>query len=549
MAGLAGREDAAAQQARAGLGRGFRTLVSQGGIDRAEELVAIVTERGPVYWPEARNSLADVLAYDRNGLDAGVEERVRALMDRLTPTDLATRVRFLVSEMPWDYPGDEKLDYKAREARQIEVIEQLGAELLGRPAELVRLLAPLSRGQHQMTFALGQALAKIAERPLVWEQPILEAYANAPVGERNFGLLAGYYVGLAERHPTVVEGFKVKASASEVNAAALPLVCWRLGITQEDIRLVCEALKSGKLRPDLLRQWTLGGVLAKVPVLAVAPLFDMLLVGEGEAYGLALDLIGMYVHGQQARLEELRPQLILATENIDRLVKEPRSRTDDFHLKELIDWLLKKGRTDEDACKIALILAKKIAAADESVASAELGKSLLPRLLSSFPEIVWPILGEAIVSDRKNAWRLELALGDSFSFEVKRPAILQLPPTVLLAWCHAHPDVAPAFVVGLLPVLTSREADRMLHPTMKRLLDEFGDRADVLSALGRNMYTFGWRGSRTEYFELYDEPLRELENHRLGQVRRWAKKTRQQLRRDIDETRIEEEERQARWEQ
>ena len=61
------------------------------------------------------------------------------------------------------------------------------------------------------------------------------------------------------------------------------------------------------------------------------------------------------------------------------------------------------------------------------------------------------------------------------------------------------------------------------------------------------MYTFGWSGSRTTYFALYDEPLRLLETHPLVQVRRWASKSRNQLRRDIAETRTEEEERDANW--
>jgi hypothetical protein len=37
------------------------------------------------------------------------------------------------------------------------------------------------------------------------------------------------------------------------------------------------------------------------------------------------------------------------------------------------------------------------------------------------------------------------------------------------------------------------------------------------------MRTFGWTGSRTTYYALYEAPLRSLENHPIGAVRRWAK--------------------------
>jgi hypothetical protein len=32
----------------------------------------------------------------------------------------------------------------------------------------------------------------------------------------------------------------------------------------------------------------------------------------------------------------------------------------------------------------------------------------------------------------------------------------------------------------------------------------------------------GWTGSTTTYYALYDAPLRSLENHPIGAVRRWA---------------------------
>jgi hypothetical protein len=155
---------------------------------------------------------------------------------------------------------------------------------------------------------------------------------------------------------------------------------------------------------------------------------------------------------------------------------------DDYHFKEMMEWILAKGRGDRDACAIALSLAKRLVAVDEE-RNDELIKPLLPRLLADFAEIVWPILGQGIVSGQMEAWRLQQVLGDSFTFYVKKPSILQLPPDMLFAWCHAHPDSAPAFVASIVPVLTSRnpdDADRTLHPTMKRLLDEFGSRVDVL---------------------------------------------------------------------
>jgi hypothetical protein len=289
-------------------------------------------------------------------------------------------------------------------------------------------------------------------------------------------------------------------------------------------------------------------VLAKLPPSAVAPLFDFLLSMEGDGYSIGLDLLGMYVHSDGSRLDLLRPQLRLIAQNVGAHPKNRRFQMIDHHFGELMNWILAKGRDDRDASTIALSLAKQLVAVDADHHENFI-KPLLPRLFLDFPEIVWPLLGRAIVSDRKAAWRFEQLLGDSFAGNTD-PPLLRVPENVLFAWCYAYPDAAPAFVAGIMSVLTSRDPNdigRTLHPIMHRLLDEFGNRADVLSALTRNMYSFGWSGSLATYFALYDVPLSDLETHRLGSVRRWAKKTRLQLRRAAEEARNEDDERDAMW--
>jgi len=52
---------------------------------------------------------------------------------------------------------------------------------------------------------------------------------------------------------------------------------------------------------------------------------------------------------------------------------------------------------------------------------------------------------------------MEIVLAGDFGFQGKRPVILDLPEDSLFAWLHAHPDLAPAFAAGMLPVLTSRD--------------------------------------------------------------------------------------------
>ncbi len=549
LAELALRDDARGAQARAGMSNEFRSLISAGLLDRVEGWVAKVRAVYP-YWPEALNALGDVLQYDRNSLKPGEEARVRKLIDALSPQDLASRVRFIVTEMPWDFPVDEKLSFEERGKRQVQAVEAVARELLQHPAELQKLLPELSTGNQRMAVQLGIAIAKFAERPLDWEKPIKDAFAAAADGTRNFGVLAGYYTGLAARQPSAVEIFKNEAARSSVFAVALPFVCLQIGITPSDATLVCEALKAGIIPVHPVACWGYGGVFAKLDTAAVTALFDQLFDMDGDAYSIALDIMGMYVHDKAHRLEALRPQLRMAVTNVHKRPKRRGSQMDAHHFEWMIGWLLKKGRDDADARAVAAALAKYLADDPDTDARDYFIKPLLPVMLSDFAPIVWPPLGQAIVKDRAMAWRVEHALGDSFSFaDEQKPAILHVPEDILFTWAHANPDAGPAFLARVLPVLTTRKTDAKpaFHPLVMWLLNEFGDRDDVLRCLVQNMHTFGWSGSCTTYYALYEQPLRSLSEHPIGPVRRWAQVTLTQMRKQIDSAKMEDDEQEAQW--
>ena len=126
--------------------------------------------------------------------------------------------------------------------------------------------------------------------------------------------------------------------------------------------------------------------------------------------------------------------------------------------------------------------------------------------------------------------------------------ILSLPEETLFARCHAHPDHALNFVAGIVPILTSYDDDaddRTIHPVMSRLLYEFGNSDDMLRSVSSNLFTFGWTGSETTYFRLYEGPIGTLLDHQKGSVRRWARKTLQEIGHRIQLAQAEDDYRQA----
>ena len=215
---------------------------------------------------------------------------------------------------------------------------------------------------------------------------------------RNFGVLVGYYTGLAARERTTVEAFKKEAGESPVFAIALPVLCQQIGITPPDVTLVCNGLSTGLIPVHSMACWGYGDVLAKLDPAAVTPLFDQLFTMDGEAYSVALDIMGMYADNKAHRLDALRPQLRTAVANVHKRLKGRGSQMDAYHFEQIIAWLLKKGRNDADGRAVAGALAKYLADHPDAGARNFI-MPLLPIILSDFGPIVWPPFGQAIVGD------------------------------------------------------------------------------------------------------------------------------------------------------
>ena len=542
--------DDAADAARAGLGKNLRSLAAGGFLDLVESVVQRV---GPAQdsWPEALEALGNFLRYQSSKVGPETIRRVRAMKDQLAPQSLDARVRSLVTEMSWDYLCEEEQDHERLHCRQVGAVRQFAAELVREPETLRHLLPSMSRrlepreDRHpqRMTCAFGEAIADFADAPLDWLARITEALHELSQKDRDFDLLSGYLVGINNKFPGEVTSFKERAAESDVLAPSLPLICWRLGIEDSDIPLVLAALYADRLPPWSLKQWAFGRALDAVGAPVVAPVFDALLDHSVEGYAVALDLIGMYAFRRLEVLEDLRPQLRKIAENFRRWEPAWHHASAERHFGDLMRWLLGKGRDDREARVAALALARAIGDRQDDSTEDMLRarmiedrmiKPVIRLLLGNFPEIVWPIVGQTILSDHVRGWRLGELLGSRLvSDERHDAAILNLPEDVLFEWCRAHPDRAPAFTATVVPVLTTYNQstqEHFLHPCMARLLEEFGDSEDVLRAIKCNINSyFGW-GSPTGYYALYQAPLSTLrDQHPSAKVRRWAKATLREL--------------------
>ncbi len=551
LVGLAVHPDQAGSLARGSLGTALGPLIRHGLIDVAELIVEQVGAAG-AHWTEALTALESTLADPEILEDGALSDRIRALAQLVQPKSLEARVHFSVTDMPWDHLAAAGQNYEKQRQRQVEEVRELAAEAVQQTETLKALLPQLSRGQQRMTDAFGEAIARLARPANYWLEPMIRAIEEAPQEERNYGLLVGYVIGIADTEPDVVESLKWRAVESSVLAPTLPLMCSTLGVSPIDVGLVIAALQSGHLSPRWLTWGTIGSGLTDVPPPVAIPLFDAMLDHSGEAFAGALDLMGLYVHRDRDRLDALRPQVRKIAENALRWpwASQPHGNTAMHQFEEILTWMLERGAADEDASATAFTLARAVANVADYDGTRVIER-VLPSLLSNFPGVSWPLIGSAIVSaEPVRAFLLQSLLGGGVRWgrgEYTAP-ILRLPEDALIAWCHAHPERAPAFAARVVGFLKAREGDGrelVVHPVLVRLIAEFGDRKDVTEAAMSNMSTGGWWGPEEGYWSTYQEPITQLLDHPHPNVRRWAKATLRSLRAIIEDARVRDAEEEA----
>ena len=525
---LAKRYDDAGEAARTGLGVRLRKFVLLGWVSDVEGWVHEVLKTHP-YWPEALNSLEELLEYNSEELESSVREKVSMLIGALTPKSLDHRVRFLVTEMPSDYLGAKEDNIEKMYELQVEEVRQLAKEALESETELEKFIPRLSKGEQRMAWFFGNSLAKEAREPLRWKKLVMNAFEKTPANERNHNLLVGYMQKFKSRNPEEFEVFKREATRSPVFAPVLPALL-STGVGAEDVLLVVNALKNKLLPPGAMNFWGHGRVLDKLKPEEVCPLFDLMLGKRERPYfETAIRLMRMYAYQEKERLDRLRSQLLLVAE-YPSIVGDTKSESG-HHYEALMKWILLKGSEDSDAVAVAVVIVKQLVSEDLSHEGELMIGRVLGDLLANLGEVVWPLMSFHIAESKSNKRRLSRMLrGDAF-YGDGPPPILILSENVLFGWCYANPEVGPEFVAATVPMFSEREEEVEFNPMIVRLLGEFGDRKDVLQRLELRVPS-GWVTSPDSYYAPRIQLLTDIENHhKKPEVQRWARKMLDNIRR------------------
>ena len=568
LAELASRNDEVGVVSRQELGGSIAGLVHRGFIDPVEDAIRRVAGAGH-RWTLALRQLHGVLVHFPGSIDEATTARVQSLIDLLTPTDLYDRIRALVTEPSMPHEGvTESLSEHFAELRA--KLDELSDELLRTPETLHELLPGLSCGTHIHATELGESIASRAPSPLDWLDPIIAAVEREPEARRNHALFVGFVAGLTDRHRAEAEALKQRVIESLGLSPAFPEVCRRIGLTSEDVAQGVAGLARGAIPSSAFISWTRPETLDPLPRTTVVRLLDALLDRDATSFAIGVNTLWLMLREEDREGEDtpetglwiadfpaqVRTMALNAGRWSARDFKAATGATDprfspqmtEWHLTQVVMRVLRKGREDDHACETALAFSKALLHRYQDGWLNLFGKTLRPvlrELLSGFPGIAWQLMGGAIVSSPRFARLMALILGErSVLDRGVDPPILALPEEMLLAWCHANPERAPAFAGKCLPIL-SKAGDpghHHLHPVMSRVIDDFGVRADVREAFESNLHTTGVVSSLADHYAGHEAAIELLRGHRAPEVGRWARRLSRELRRHIARERTREEE-------
>ncbi|MCE5174724.1 MAG: metallophosphoesterase [Bacteroidales bacterium] len=149
-------------------------------------------------------------------------------------------------------------------------------------------------------------------------------------------------------------------------------------------------------------------------------------------------------------------------------------------------------------------------------------------LVEQYTNVVWDDFVKAFLSDDYIEFSMQIRheLGSASGFSAG--PLFRIDDDRIKKMCEDYPDKAPTQIAGMIPVFhfekqpdDSVTSDRF-SDLFIWLLDEFGDKKDVLGDLHANIGTFSWTGSTIPYYERNIKCFEQLLTHKRPEVRDWA---------------------------
>jgi hypothetical protein len=528
LVSIATSGDEFALAAKRHLGTHIRGLFRQLPVVEVKAMIDTITAHYG-FWPEALTGISHWLYFDRDKkAPPEVADEIRRMYDDLLPTnpvDLAVLYTqgwgadFHDPDSTYDRDPKAKHDFKYAARQAVAVAGKIAedSELINQAVE--RMACSDGHGLYQFSKEL---MKRVKNPSTLFDKALKVAEANSQPPNRGF--FGGLISSVDERDQQLASTFIRSALQSpKLKGDAIALI-GSGSLQADDIALVISLLQSGDITP-----WQCQNLgLARVDITQLMAILRELERHANEGLWSILDMAGMYLYdGKNTATKELITLLkrVLVT---PALMDAVRNNMDGYHMERMVERLAKLGTIDE-------VFAKKLARQVLRICRQGTGRvfydfddpvrTVLGQLVALHPKATWAEVAKKLASrsryDRFYAENLlkaahhddHLARGLSFA----------VPQDIYLDWVRDNPEARAAIAVSWLPIAEREDSGRLKwHPELEAFVAEFGDQADVLSAISSRLIPTSYWGGLAPHLEPIIPLVESWLSHPNAHARNWA---------------------------
>jgi hypothetical protein len=506
-------------------------------LDDIETMIdAIVSEKG--LWLEAIEAIGDWLYFDREAAPKEFGDKVRAVYDRLLPSDLIGKAllytKFWTADI-WDpdltysREDDTSRDYEYSARKAMEIAAEIARDAI----LAYKAIQVMSVEELHNADPFAQELALKVNDPVSAFRAAVQASEEAATS-RGIRFICGMLRGIDKRDKDLANRCIQIALEAEVLKSHAISIYTSVSITVERLCEVIETLRAGKLRASECVILSYGKGLDVLGAEEIQPLLNELASNHGaEGIWSALEIVSMYQHGRKT-VDPIIHAFIRKQVASPKLLEQVRNANMDGHNFESLVTLVhgNGGMDDHFVMDLCDQLTRLCQVSDRGVFSAlddEAGK-VLKLLVSERPSLTWQIISRffeiATPSERRKLENLIKPGRHGFDGKSHNEAglMFDVPEEELTGWARLDPANRIAFLCKIYPLLTGDDANvPTWHPATERLASEFGGVSEFRIGIARRMYPSSWSGSVVPYLEVYLDPLEKWFTHKIPDLALWAR--------------------------
>jgi hypothetical protein len=446
-------------------------------------------------WPEAIDRLTWAVKIGLQGYDAADVAEATKLLDLVQPDSLDSTIDVRLINPPRELYEDEHgqfrnyADDKAEEFARTSLADGTLGHVLNR----------ISTVRSSQVITYGITIAKEHTEPEALAGLALEAYRAATKSRSDLTLL-GIFSVLTEKEPELCQGLFDRIASDADLVELLPVISTVPYATDRDVERLVEAYRSGAIAAPREMAF-MGKRFSKASIEKVRDLVAILI--ERKYFTAVFELLTYGVEKSKP-YSDLYGKAIVAADVINNELPQAL----DYSVLEKARKLIEGGDI-VFASAIASALMDR-ALADHAIWERERGFDLWPSLLKYGGETIWTQFQQRFsgVAERER-WRLLSGLQYRRQGSIgHRLALDEIGLERLINFAREYPDDVPAFLardgnaVDVEPSIVPEGTEEKVRvsPLFVKLLEVFGDRDDVLGALGNGLNSFASVGPRAPYY-------------------------------------------------